>query len=109
MSAQRMAQWLWWSGAAPARVARDVLLPFAFAYRTLMSARAGAYRKGWLRQRPLPLPAVAIGNLPAGGAGEKPRAALAAAVLPRRGARAALPVRRRSRGAPPGLSRRPPP
>src|SRR2546425_12420732 len=85
MSAQRMAQWLWWSGAAPARVARGVLLPFAFAYRTLMSARAGAYRKGWLRQRPLPLPAVAIGNLAVGGAGETPLAGWAAGFFARPG------------------------
>src|SRR2546428_4904012 len=98
MSAQRMAQWLWWSGAAPARVARGVLLPFAFAYRTLMSARAGAYRKGWLRQRPLPLPAVAIGNLAVGGAGEKPPAALATAVFSRPGAGAGGPFRGLSRG-----------
>ena len=74
-----MAQWLWWSGAAPARVARGVLLPFAFAYRTVMSARASAYEKGWLRQRRLPLPAVAIGNLAVGGAGKTPLAAWTAA------------------------------
>src|SRR6266704_3658125 len=93
MSAQRMAQWLWWSGAAPARVARGVLLPFAFAYRTLMSARAGAYRKGWLRQRPLPLPAVAIGNLAVGGAGKTPLAAWTAAFFARRGARPGVLLR----------------
>ena len=66
MSAQRIAQWLWWSGAAPARAARGVLLPVAFLYRTIMSARAGAYSRGWLRTRPLPLPAIAVGNLAVG-------------------------------------------
>src|SRR2546428_9272542 len=98
MSAQRMAQWLWWSGAAPARVARDVLLPFAFAYRTLMSARAGAYRKGRLRQRPLPLPAVAIGNLAVGGGGEAPPPACAQEFLPPPAARAGVRVRRHPGG-----------
>ncbi|MFN2572479.1 MAG: tetraacyldisaccharide 4'-kinase [Gemmatimonadales bacterium] len=85
MSAQRLAQWLWWSGAVPARAARGVLLPFALVYRTVMTARASAYRRGWLRQRPLPLPAVAIGNLAVGGAGKTPFAAWTAAFFAKRG------------------------
>ncbi|OLB66350.1 MAG: hypothetical protein DMD38_12120 [Gemmatimonadetes bacterium] len=93
MNAQGMAQWLWWSGAAPARVARGVLLPFAFAYRTVMSARASAYEKGWLRQRRLPLPAVAIGNLAVGGAGKTPLAAWTAAFFAGRGARPGILLR----------------
>src|SRR5438477_11663626 len=70
MNAQRFAQWLWWSGSAPARVSRGVLLPFAMVYRTFMTARASAYKRRWLRRRPLPLPSVAIGNLAVGGAGQ---------------------------------------
>jgi tetraacyldisaccharide 4'-kinase len=85
MSAQRIAQWLWWSGSAPARAARGVLLPVAFLYRTIMSARARAYARGWLRQRPLPLPSIAIGNLAVGGAGKTPLAAWIAAFFASRG------------------------
>ncbi len=85
MSAQRLAHWLWWSSAAPARVARGVLLPFALLYRTVMSTRARAYERGWLRQRRLPLPAVAIGNLAVGGAGKTPVAAWTAAYFARHG------------------------
>jgi len=58
-----------------------VLLPFAMAYRTVMSTRARAYARGWLKQRPLPLPAVAIGNLAVGGAGKTPFAANCASRL----------------------------
>ena len=93
MSAQRIAQWLWWSNAAPARAARGVLLPFAFAYRTIMSARASAYARGWLRRRPLPLPAVAIGNLAVGGAGKTPLAAWTAAFFASRGVKPGILLR----------------
>ncbi|HEY6093135.1 MAG TPA: tetraacyldisaccharide 4'-kinase, partial [Gemmatimonadales bacterium] len=93
MSVRRLAQWVWWSGAAPARAARGVLLPLAFAYRTVMSARAGAYARGWLRRRPLPLPSVAIGNLAVGGAGKTPLAAWTAAFFARRGARPGILLR----------------
>jgi tetraacyldisaccharide 4'-kinase len=93
MSSQRWAQWLWWSGAPPARAARGVLLPFAFLYRTVMSVRASAYRRGWLRQRPLPLPAVAIGNLAVGGAGKTPLAAWTAAFFARRGVKPGIVLR----------------
>jgi tetraacyldisaccharide 4'-kinase len=93
MSAQRIAQWLWWSGGAPARAARGVLLPFAFLYRTVMSARANAYHRGWLRQRPLPLPAVAIGNLAVGGAGKTPLAAWTAAFFASRGIKPGILLR----------------
>ena len=93
MSAQRIAHWIWWSGAAPARAARGMLLPFAFVYRTIMSARAKAYARGWLRQRPLPLPAVAIGNLAVGGAGKTPLAAWTAAFFARRGVKPGILLR----------------
>jgi len=93
VSAQRIAQWLWWSGAAPARAARGVLLPVAFLYRAIMSARAGAYQRGWLRQRPLPLPAVAIGNLAVGGAGKTPLAAWVAGYFARRGVKPGILLR----------------
>jgi tetraacyldisaccharide 4'-kinase len=93
MSAQSVAQWLWWSGTVPARATRGVLLPFAILYRTVMSARAKAYRRGWLRRRPLPLPSVAIGNLAVGGAGKTPFAAWTAAYFARRGLRPGILLR----------------
>ena len=93
MSAQRIAQWLWWSGAAPARAARGVLLPVAFLYRSIMSARAGAYSRGWLRKRPLPLPAIAVGNLAIGGAGKTPLAAWIAAFFASRGVKPGVLLR----------------
>src|SRR5204862_7299955 len=58
-----------------------------------MSARAGAYQKGWLRERPLPLPAVAIGNLAVGGAGKTPLAAWTAAFFASRRARPGILLR----------------
>lgn len=85
MSAQGVAHWVWWSNAAAARVARGVLLPFAMLYRTVMSTRSTAYARGWLTQRPLPLPSVAVGNLAVGGAGKTPFAAWTAAYFARRG------------------------
>src|SRR5260370_41904250 len=53
-------------------------------YRTFMTARASAYKRRWLRRRPLPLPSVSIGNLAVGGAGKTPVAAWTAAFLARR-------------------------
>ena len=93
MSLDRFAHWVWWSTAPPARVARGVLLPFAMAYRTVMSTRARAYASGWLRERPLPLPAVAIGNLAVGGAGKTPFAAWTAAYFARHGVKPGILLR----------------
>lgn len=93
MSLHRIAHWVWWSNGAPARVTRGMLLPFAMAYRTLMSTRARAYARGWLRQRPLPLPAVAIGNLAVGGAGKTPFAAWTAGYFARHGVKPGILLR----------------
>jgi tetraacyldisaccharide 4'-kinase len=93
VSLHRFAQWVWWSNGAPARVARGMLLPFAMVYRTVMSTRARAYARGWLRQRPLPLPAIAIGNLAVGGAGKTPFAAWTAAYFARHGAKPGILLR----------------
>src|SRR5256885_14908695 len=102
MNAHRFAQGLWWSGSAPARVSRGVLLPFAMVYRTFMTARASAYKRRWLRRRPLPLPSVSIGNLAVGGAGKTPVAAWTAAFFARRGVEPGL-LRRGVRGDQAGL------
>jgi tetraacyldisaccharide 4'-kinase len=84
-SSHRIAHWIWWSRGLAARVTRGILLPLALGYRTVMSARAGAYGRGWLRPRRLPLPAVAVGNLAVGGTGKTPVAAWIAAYYSRRG------------------------
>jgi tetraacyldisaccharide 4'-kinase len=93
MSVHRVAHWVWWSGSAPARATRGVLLPFALLYRQVMTARAAAYARGWLRPRPLPLPSVAIGNLAVGGAGKTPFAAWTAAFFARRGVKPGILLR----------------
>ena len=58
-----------------------------------MVARAGAYGRGWLATRPLPLPAVAVGNLAVGGAGKTPLAAWFAAFYAQRGLRPGILLR----------------
>jgi len=88
-----LVNWLWWSRRPSARIARGLLLPFAFLYRAVMVARAAAYRRGWLRQHRLPLPAVAVGNLAVGGAGKTPFAAWVAAFYARRGLRPGILLR----------------
>jgi tetraacyldisaccharide 4'-kinase len=74
-------------------VARGVLLPFAMVYRTYMTARAAAYKRHWLRRRPLALPSVAIGNLAVGGAGKTPVAAWTAAFFARHGLKPGILLR----------------
>src|SRR5260221_14022253 len=96
----RVAHWLWWSHHLLARVARVLLLPPALLHRGVMLVRASAYQRGWLATRTLPLPAVAIGNLAVGGAGETPVAAWGGAVLAPRGPRPGL-LFPGHRGAPP--------
>ena len=75
MNTHRAAHWLWQSRSLPARIARGVLLPLAGLHRAVMASRAALYRAQWLKARPLPLPAVAVGNLSVGGAGKTPLAA----------------------------------
>jgi tetraacyldisaccharide 4'-kinase len=89
----RVAHWLWWSNHFFARVARVLLLPLALLHRAVMRARATAYRRGWFATRPLPLPAVAVGNLAVGGAGKTPVAAWIAAFYAHRGRRPGILLR----------------
>ena len=88
-----MARWLWESRSIGARAARAALwLPAAF-YGALMRVRATAYRSGWLATRPLPAPAVSVGNLSVGGTGKTPLAGWIAAYVGRRGRRPAVLLR----------------
>jgi len=92
-SRHRVVHWLWWSRDPLARLARILLLPAGGLYRLGMLARARAYRRGWARVRPLPLPSVAVGNLSVGGAGKTPLAAWIAAFYARRGVRPGILLR----------------
>lgn len=88
-----LIRWLWGSGSSAARAARGALLPVAALYRVVMGLRAFAYAHGWRRVYPLPLPAVAVGNLTVGGAGKTPVAAWIAAWLVRGGGRPGILLR----------------
>lgn len=75
----RLIRWLWTSRRPDARLARLGLLPVSAAWRVAMDVRAAAYARGWARQRELPLPSVAVGNLTVGGSGKTPLASWIAA------------------------------
>lgn len=49
-----------------------LLLPFSWIYGLISQVRAGLYRKGWMKGRKLPAPAVSVGNLSLGGTGKTP-------------------------------------
>jgi len=68
----RLIRWLWTSKRADARLARTALLPVSALWHAWMTARAAAYRLGWMPVHDLPLPAVAVGNLTVGGSGKTP-------------------------------------
>lgn len=70
----RMVRWLWTSRQLGARLTRAALVPASGLWHAGMSARAAAYRQGWLTTHTLPLPTVAIGNLSVGGSGKTPLA-----------------------------------
>ncbi len=89
----RLIRWLWTSRRLDARLSRLALLPAAGLYSLLMQTRAAAYRRGWRRTRPLPLPAVAIGNLTVGGSGKTPIASWVAQHFLERGVTPAILLR----------------
>jgi tetraacyldisaccharide 4'-kinase len=68
----RLIRWLWTSRRIDARVARLALLPLSALWLGWMRGRTLAYARGWLPQRDLPLPSVAVGNLSVGGSGKTP-------------------------------------
>lgn len=71
-STHRLMRWLWTSRRMDARLARLALLPAAGLWRAGTTVRNGAYARGWLRQDPLPLPSIGLGNLTVGGSGKLP-------------------------------------
>ncbi len=89
----RLAGWLWTSRSPLAQLVRATLLPAALLFRAATVLRSTAYRRGWLVARPLPLPAVAVGNLSVGGTGKTPLASWIAAFYARHGRRPAILLR----------------
>lgn len=75
----RLVRRLWRRRSWKARAARCALLPLSGLYAGVVSVRSAWYRAGLARRRPLPLPAVAVGNLSVGGTGKTPLAAWIAA------------------------------
>ncbi len=67
--------------------------PLGRLYGVGATARAAAYRRGWLRQRRLPQPVVSVGNLTAGGTGKTPLVRLTVDRLVQRGHRPAVLIR----------------
>ncbi len=88
-----VTRWLWGSGTLPARIVRAALLPAAGVYGGIMWLRARAYARGRLATRPLPRPAVAVGNLTVGGTGKTPLAAWIASYYAARGVRPGILLR----------------
>jgi tetraacyldisaccharide-1-P 4'-kinase len=68
----------------------DLLLPLSPLYAAAVSARAGAYARGWLRSRRLEVPVVSVGNLTFGGTGKTPTVVALVRDLVRRGRRPAV-------------------
>jgi tetraacyldisaccharide 4'-kinase len=84
---------LWTSSGPLARAGRATLLPLAGAYELASGLRRHAYKAGWLTAAPLPLPALAVGNLAVGGAGKTPVAAWVASWYGARGIKAGVLLR----------------
>jgi tetraacyldisaccharide 4'-kinase len=91
VGAARAARWIWQAPAAlPLRLA---LLPAAGVFRAAVALRNAAYDAGFLQARPLPAPAIGVGNLAVGGTGKTPVAGYLAAGLAERGCRPGIVLR----------------
>ncbi|MDE2262787.1 MAG: tetraacyldisaccharide 4'-kinase [Gammaproteobacteria bacterium] len=58
-----------WYGESPAA---SVLQPLSWLYGAAVSARRGAYRRGWARSHWVGRPVIVVGNLTVGGTGKTP-------------------------------------
>jgi tetraacyldisaccharide 4'-kinase len=88
-----LAQRLWRSESAWARLLRCALLVPAGAYQAGAALRNGAYDRGLLPARPLGLPSIGVGNIAVGGVGKTPLTAHLARDLARRGLKPGILVR----------------
>lgn len=59
----------YWYGDAPVPLAARLVAPL---YGAVSGLRRGLYRRGWLRQRQVPVPVIVVGNITAGGTGKTP-------------------------------------
>jgi len=84
---------LWRRRSWKARAARVTLLPLAGLYAGIMGLRTAWYRFGFGAARPLPLPAIAVGNLSVGGTGKTPLASWIAAYCVEAGRRPGILLR----------------
>ncbi len=75
----RFVRRLWRRRSWKARAARLALLPLSGLYAGAVAVRSVWYRVGLAQPRPLPLPAIAVGNLSVGGTGKTPLAVWIAA------------------------------
>lgn len=89
----RLVRRLWRRRSWKARAARAALVPLSGIYAGVVALRSAAYRRGLARARPLPLPAIAVGNLSVGGTGKTPLAAWVAAYCVRAGRRPGVLLR----------------
>ncbi len=72
---------------------RWLLWPLEIFYRVFVRVRVGAYQRGWLRSRRLPVKVVSVGNLTVGGTGKTPMVLRLATGLRARGLRVAVLTR----------------
>lgn len=70
-----------------------LLTPLTPLYRGAVTARIGAYRRGWLRSSRLPAPVISVGNLTFGGTGKTPTVIALVRDLVRRGRHPAVLTR----------------
>ncbi|MGE0441900.1 MAG: tetraacyldisaccharide 4'-kinase [Gemmatimonadales bacterium] len=89
----RIIRWLWTSRRVDARLARAGLAPLATLWKATAAVRNLAFDRGWIAARPLPLPAISVGNLTVGGSGKTPVAGWIARFLAARGARPGILLR----------------
>ena len=89
----RFVRRLWHRRSWKARAARAALLPLSALYGAVVTLRALPYRLGIVRPRPLPLPAIAVGNLSVGGTGKTPLVAWIAGECRRAGRRPGILLR----------------
>lgn len=81
---------IWYPGAGFAQTPPAGLRFAAAVHAAAVRARAGAYDRGLLAARRLPVPCISVGNISVGGTGKTPLVALLLEELTARGARPAV-------------------